>query len=92
LLALRAPPLRADYRSLGSVIAARQRTWQSGHGAGDDMAFYLSPPARITNWDSMPAGAYTRHSDVIWGDGAWYAWAIMASFGKHRLTIVPSEK
>jgi hypothetical protein len=92
LLALRAAPLRADYRNLGAVIAARQRTWQSGRGPGDAMAFYLSPPARITNSDSLPAGTYTRRSDVMWGDGVWYAWGIMTTFGKHRLTIVPSKR
>jgi hypothetical protein len=92
LLMLRSGALRADYRGLPAVIAARQRTWQSGRGPGDEMSLYLSPPARITNWDSLPAGSYTRRTDVMWGDGAWYSWGIMATFGKHKLTIVPSDK
>jgi hypothetical protein len=49
----------------------------------------LAPPGEITNSDALPAGRYARTTDTCCGETPWYAWSIMARFGKHALTIQP---
>jgi hypothetical protein len=89
LLALRTPALLADWRDLTPVEAARDRNWTAGQAAGDSMVFRLVTPGRIVNDDALPPGAYHRTPDGALGQTPWYAWGIMARFGKHALTIVP---
>jgi hypothetical protein len=89
LLAVRAEPLLADWRALPDVVAARQRNWASGNGPGDAMTLLTEPAGRITNSDALPAGQYRRTTDEPFGDTPWFAWSVMARFGKHALTIAP---
>jgi hypothetical protein len=89
LLGVRAAPLSAEWRGLGDVMAARQRSWASAVASGDAMTLYLSAPGAITNADSLPAGRFARTTEQPFGDTPWFAWGIMARFGKHDLTIVP---
>jgi hypothetical protein len=92
LLSVRAPALLADIRDLPAVIAARNRTWDSGLAAGDSMTLYLARPGLITNVDDLPPGQYHRTGDAMWGGAPWYVWGVMARFDKHNLTIPPIEK
>ncbi len=89
LLALRAAPLSAEWRGLPDVLAARRQTWASAAAPGEAMTLFLAPPAPITNADSLPAGQYVRTTDQPFGDTPWFAWGVMARFGKHTLTITP---
>jgi hypothetical protein len=87
LLVVRAGPLYSDWQLRDQVFAARQRTWDSGAGPGDAMTLFLAPAGRILNEDALPPGQYHRTSDVPVEGAPWYAWGIMALFGKHTLTI-----
>ncbi|MBS0558735.1 MAG: hypothetical protein JSR21_01660 [Proteobacteria bacterium] len=89
LLAVRAAPLAAEWRALPAVAEARWRTWGSGLGPGEAMTLTLAPPGGVTNADSLPPGTYARSTDQPFGDTPWYAWGVMARFGKQRLTIAP---
>jgi hypothetical protein len=89
LLGIRAAPLTAEWRGLGDARAARLRTWESGAAPGDAMTLFEAPPAPITNADALPPGQYRRTTDVPVGDTPWFAWGVMARFGKHALTIAP---
>ena len=89
LLWFRADSLYADWRSISLVVQARQRSWDSGRGPGDAMILVCVPPGQITNGDALPYGNYRRTTDVFGGDGAWFAWGIMARFHKHALIIAP---
>lgn len=91
LLGLRAPALHADWRTLPVVIQARQRSWDSGRGAGDAMTLWTAPPGQITNGDAIPYGSFHRMTDTPWGGTEWYAWGIMMLFHKHVLTVAPME-
>jgi len=92
LLAVRAEPLAADWRALPDSLAARQRNWASGETVGDAMTLLVAPPGRITNSDALPAGHYRRTTNEPFGDTPWYAWGVMARFGKHCLTIAPAAQ
>jgi len=72
------------------VFTARQRTWASAAGPGDSMTIFLAPPGQIINQDALPTGQYRRTSDIPTEGAPWYAWGIMAFFGKHSLTIKPA--
>jgi len=87
LLVVRAGPLYSDWQLRDQVFAARQRTWDSGAGPGDAMTLFLAPAGRILNEDALPPGQYRRTSDVPVEGAPWYAWGIMAHFGKRALTI-----
>jgi hypothetical protein len=87
LLVARAGALYSDWHLRDQVFAARQRTWDSGAGPGDAMTFFLAPAGRIINDDALPIGRYRRTSDIPVEGAPWYAWGIMAHFGKHALTI-----
>jgi hypothetical protein len=50
------------------------------------------PPGQITNSDALPVGQYRRTTDAPFGDTPWFAWGIMARFGKHALTIAPADR
>jgi hypothetical protein len=92
LLGVRAAPLSAEWRGLGDVFAARQRSWASAAAPGDAMTLFLAPPAPITNADSLPPGQYRRTTDQPFGDTPWYAWGVMARFDKHILVIEPAGR
>ncbi len=87
LLVLRAGALYSDWLLRDQIFAARQRTWESAASPGDAMTFFLAPAGRIINEDALPAGQYRRTSDIPHEGAPWYAWGIMARFGKHHLTI-----
>lgn len=89
LLVARSKPLLNDWRALPTVIAARTRTWQSGRQSGDAMVLYVAPAGLITGGNTIPAGNYERRGDAMWGGAPWYAWGVMARFGKHSVAIKP---
>jgi hypothetical protein len=91
LLALRATLLWQEFRLMPEVIATRQRNWDQGNGPGDAMTLRLAPAGGITNNDALPEGRYLRDSEWPFGNTPWFAWGIMARFGKHTLTIAPSQ-
>ncbi len=97
LLAVRADALGADWQAIPQVAAARRQTWQSGLGPGDAMTLTQVRPGRIVNASSIPAGQYRRTTDTppppgqTPGGTPWYAWGIMARFGKHALTVSPPD-
>jgi hypothetical protein len=90
LLLVRAPALRDDWRLLPDIVAARRGNWASGQSGGDAMTVRSVAAGRIVNADALPAGQYRRSTDVPFGDTPWFAWGIMARFGKHALTIEPA--
>jgi hypothetical protein len=92
LLTIRSGALLADWQALPQVIAVRNSNWASGTGPGDAMTLRVMPPGQITNSDALPVGQYRRTTDAPFGDTPWFAWGIMARFGKHALTIAPADR
>jgi hypothetical protein len=92
LFAVRIGPLSGDWRRLGAVVAARQDNWDAASGSGDAMTLLMVHGGHITNSDGLPAGTFRRSSDSGMGDTPWYAWGIMARFGKHALTITEAPR
>jgi hypothetical protein len=91
LLGLRAGALSADWHAMPDVLAARRHSWAAAASPGDAMTLFLAPPSQITNSDALPAGQYHRTADGSLGDTPWYAWGIMARFGKHALDITTMD-
>jgi len=87
LLAVRAGALYSDWHLRDQVFATRQRNSDAGATPGDAMTFFLTPPGQIINDDELPTGQYHRTSDIPIEGAPWFAWGIMAYFGKHALTI-----
>ena len=92
VFAVRIGPLSGDWRRLGTVIATRHSNWDAARGAGDSMTLLVVHGGHITNSDGLPTGAFRRSSDGGMGDTPWYAWGIMARFGKHALTIAETNE
>jgi hypothetical protein len=90
LIAVRADALLSDWKLRDEIFSARQRTWNSGVRPGDAMTLILAPTGQIVNSDTIPVGQYRRASDIPIEGAPWYAWGIMARFGKHALTIAPA--
>jgi hypothetical protein len=90
LLLMRAPALRDDWRLLPDIVAARRGNWASGQSGGDAMTVRSVAAGRIVNADALPAGQYRRSTGLPFGDTPWFAWGVMARFGKHALTIEPA--
>jgi hypothetical protein len=87
LFVVRAGALHSDWLLRDQIFSARQRTWGSGAGPGDAMTLFVAPTGRIVNGDALPTGQFRRTSDIPIEGAPWYAWGIMAHFGKHALTI-----
>ncbi len=92
LFATRAAPLYSDWKRLADVIMVRQSNWDSATRPGDHMTLFVVPRGRITNGDALPTGEFQRSSETEIGNTPWYAWGIMARFGKHALTITTADK
>jgi hypothetical protein len=92
LFAVRMAPLAGDWRRLGTVIAVRDSNWAAAAGPGDAMTLLVVPGGHITNADGLPSGEFRRPATPGMGDTPWYAWGVMARFGKHALTVAEADK
>ncbi len=87
LLCLRAGKLTADWQNQPLVLAARQRSWDSGRSQSEAMTLAMAPPGQITNFDSLPTGYFRKCGSSSRCDVPWYAMGIMGVFHKNELTI-----
>lgn len=92
LFGMRAAPLYADWSRLGTVVAARQRNWESAAKPSDSMTLLLAPDGHITNSDALTKGSFRMPSGTGMDNIPLFAWGIMTRFGKHALTIAPADK
>lgn len=91
LVSLRAVPLWAAWESMPEARLAHWRTWQSAGTPGETMTLFLAHTSPIVNDDELPAGHYKRSTDNSPGDTPWFAFGVMARFGKHILDIEPAS-
>ncbi len=84
----RASALVVDWENQPSVLAARQRTWDSGRAPGNVMTMVMAPHGQITNFDTMPPGHFRMCRTSSGCNVPWYASGVMGLFHKSDLTIV----
>ena len=87
LLFMRATPLQADWHNQPRVLAARQRSWDSGRSPGDAMTLLTAPSGEIANADALPQGHFHACDASPNCAVPWYALGIMNFFGKRDLSI-----
>jgi len=85
VLVVRGDALRADWRGLAHVVAARQRSWDSGRAAGDTMTLVTTPPGRITNGDAVPLGQFADPAP-------WYAAGLLGRFHKREVLVIEERQ
>lgn len=62
----RLPALRADYRHVPAMLAARNETWSSGLAPGSGMVFREPPQGFVVGETDWPTGAFSLDRDPPW--------------------------